>query len=130
MDKILHKFIGVLLATAFAFTILFFLNTGMDMYKNADTSGCVFDQSVTCLTNHQEHINYWQSIFTPTQPISKNLSILLIIGAAALFRNNYFKTKRLFLKIHRRRNIITKLFNYILQALSDGILNPKIYNLS
>jgi len=131
-----RQFIGLILSVAFVATALFGLNMGMDTRTDGSMSGCMFDSSVTCQMNYGEHIQYWQQTFTavqPTQDVVLAVVVVFFAGAAffAIFshRQNLNQTKLIVLQtVQRERDIIAKLSNHILQALSDGILNPKIYN--
>lgn len=140
MLKMYKKFIGLILASAFVAVMLFGLNAGMDMRQDGTMSGCVFDQSVTCPMNYQEHINHWQQTFTATQPTQNTILVLLVViafGGAALLFSSFLKWQRYAQEAHylpqtvrRQREITAKLSDHILQALSKGRLNPKLYNFS
>lgn len=137
MNKTCQKLTGLILALSFITVMLFGLNTGMDMRQDGTMSGCVFDSSVTCPMNYQEHINHWQQTFVATQTTQNLLATLLIIlcfGGGALLSSFFNRTTYLEEAgqtppgIWKQRNILAKLFDQILQALSSGILNPKLYN--
>ncbi len=138
MLKTRHKFTRLILALAFATVTLFGLNMGMDMRQEGTMSGCMFDQSVTCQMNYQVHVNHWQSTFSATQPAQNTLLALLVVitlGGVALFFSSLLKRQVCAQEIShipqsrwRHRNMMAKLFHHILQALSNGRLNPKFYN--
>ena len=138
MLKTHRKFTGLILTLAVVSAIFFGMNAGMDMRQDGTMSGCMFDQSVTCSMDYGEHIQNWQQTFTATQPTQNNLLALLItvfVGAsffAAFSRwQNFVYLQAVISKTQwRQRNIISKLSDYILQALSNGILNPKIYSVN
>ena len=114
------------------------MNAGMDMRQDGTMSGCIFDRSVTCPMDYEEHIQHWQKTFTATQPTQNNLLALLIIVFVSIPFFVAFSQWQNFVHLQavvpktqwRQRNIIAKLSDHILQALSDGILNPKIYNVN
>ncbi|OJI06577.1 hypothetical protein BK004_02740 [bacterium CG10_46_32] len=138
MLKTHHKFNGLILTLAIVAAIFFGMNAGMDMRQDGTMSGCIFDQSVTCSMDYSEHWQHWQQTITAIQPSQNNLLALLIIVfvgvpffAAFSQWQNFVQLQSVIPKTQwRQRNIIAKLSDHILQALSDGILNPKIYNLS
>lgn len=140
MLKIYRKFTGLILASAFVAVMLFGLNMGMDMRQDGTMSGCVFDQSIICPMSYQEHINHWQQTFTAMQPTQNTILTLLVVialGGTALLFHSWLNWQRYAQEthyipqaVHRKREIIAKLSDHILQALSNGILNPKLYNFS
>jgi len=134
MRKTLHKFNSLLLVGAFISAIFFGSNMGMDMSQNKARSKCIFDQSADCPMGYQEHIDHWQQIFIATRSSDSNIIFLIVFGGAALWvnffqsRDDPHRANKISKKIGRARDIIVKLFGYISQALSAGILNPKIYH--
>lgn len=140
MLKVYRKFTGLILTSTFVVVMLFSLNMGMDMRQDGTMSGCAFDSSVTCPMNYQEHINHWQQTFIATQTTQNTILALLVVialgGTALLFSSflNWQKysqeTHHIARTVHRQREITAKLSDHILQALSNGILNPRLYNLS
>ena len=138
MLKTFQKFTGLLLASAFIAVTLFGLNMGMDMRGDGTMFGCMFDQSVTCPMNYQEHVNHWQQTFVATQTTQNTILALLtvlVLGGITLFSSSLFNQTTYSEDyippgIWKYRNMLAKLFDQILQALSSGILNPKLYNFS
>lgn len=136
MLKTHQKLTGLILAFVVTATILFGMNAGMDMRQDGTMSGCMFDQSVACPMGYMEHIQHWQQTFTATQPTQNNLlGLLVVVFLGATFFTAFSQWQNgiqwqavISQSLLRQRNITAKLFDYILQALSDGILNPKIYN--
>lgn len=138
MFKIYRKFIGLILASAFVAVVFFGLNMGMDRRQNGDMSGCMFNQSATCPMDYQEHVNHRQEIFTATQPeqnAALTLLIMIVIGSAILPFFSFFKRRVHTLRmpcilqsILKQCEITAKLSDHILQDLSGGILNPKLYD--
>ncbi|MCF7905730.1 hypothetical protein K9L63_00875 [Candidatus Gracilibacteria bacterium] len=140
MLKDSSKFTGVILTLSFAVVTLFGLNMGMDMRQDGRMSGCAFDSSATCHMNSQEHINHWQQTFTATQPTQSTMLALLAgmaFGGTALLFHSWLNWQRYDQKVHsipqsvhKQREIIAKLSNHVLRALSNGTLNPVLYNFS
>lgn len=140
MLKIHQKLTGLILASTFVAVTLLGMNMGMDMRQDGTMSGCMFDQSVACPMNYKEHVNHWQQIFTATQPAQSTilaLLVILVLGGIALFSSSFFNRTTYPEEINhippgiwKQRNMLAKLFDQILQALSSGILNPKLYNFS
>lgn len=140
MLKIFQKGAGLIFALAFIAAMLFGLSTGMDMRQNGTMSNCMFDQSVTCPMNYREHIDHWQQTFTATHRAQNTILALLmviVLGGAALLFSSLLKRRAYAQATHhvshirqRQYEITAKLSNPVLRALSDGILNPRLYNLS
>jgi len=132
--KNLGKYFLLLLVGVFLFTSIFGLSyMVMDMDSNGVMTRCPFisSEAVICNMSPLEHISAWQNIFT-TLPqkdyLELFLFLLLIIfivysmwcffTASGFYRiYNYFiqRTKRLFVP------------DYLQEAFSSGILNPKIF---
>lgn len=138
MSKVYKKFIGLALVAAFVAVAFFGLNMGMDRRQDGAMSGCVFDQSAVCPMRYQEHINHWQGMFAAAQPAQNGLLlflVLIVLGSVTLSFFSLFKRQvcarkidRIPQSIYKWREITAKLSDNILQALSDGTLNPKLYN--
>lgn len=141
MLKTYQKITGLVLALCFLTVMLFGINIGMDMRQDGTMSGCAFDSSVTCPMGYEDHVNHWQQTFIAVQPTQNMLTTVLLIlsldGAMLLFsllQNNWRRhspeTHYLPQAIHRQREIIAKLSDHILRAVSRGKLNPRLYNFS
>ena len=140
MLKAFQKTISLFVAVIFVIAVFFCLNIGLNHANNANASCCVPTSSHahTLQMDFGEHLQHWQQIFIFTYPSSNNplylLGIILVsLGFSAFilkFRNSEVNPKLISAKVRKERNAIAKLFDYILQALSRGILNPKLYNLS
>lgn len=138
MLKVYKKIIGLVLVSAFVAVIFSGLNMGMDRRQDGAMSGCVFNQSTVCPMGYQEHINHWQGIFVAVQPAQNSLFVFLVLitlGGTALPFFQFFKWRihtqeayRPLQSIRKLREMMAKLSDHILQALSDGTLNPKLYN--
>lgn len=122
-----NKFLVILLVLAFTFVSLFGLwnhfNTEMNATETVNT--CTF-VGQPCDMNMTEHVAMWQSFFT-----APNISYLSFLLLLTIFIIGYFitpKTPRQILKISQYfKDNRVNFFNYLTQAFSQGILNPKIY---
>ncbi len=138
MVKTLRKFISLFVAATFAIVVFFCLNTGLN-HTNNSASCC--EPASSRLSGHQtdigEHLQHWQQLFNAIHPTSNDLAVLLNIlfvglafGTFLLRLKNCETNFNLISAKIEERNAIAKLFNPILQALSKGILNSRLYNLS
>ena len=130
------KIVAVFITTVFVIVALFGINSGMNMRQDGSMTGCMFDQSMDCPMGYTEHISQWQQTFIAVQNTNNDILlsiILLLMGAGMIlsflrYRNYDFESHFDVSKIHKERNGLAKLFDYVLRALSDGRLNPKIYD--
>lgn len=113
------------------FGLLYHMN---DMEADGHVSGCLFDgPTEVCAMNYSEHIATWQNMFTSLpQNISLiNLLVLTVLSIALLI--SWRNILKLFESITSRWRLYIKLypqinfFNFLREAFSQGILNPKIY---
>lgn len=131
--KLSENFIIFVLAS-FAFMSILGMGVGMEM-KDGKMSSCPFTagQETMCQMNITEHIAQWQQAFlgilTKTDFLA--LAVALLIAIIASFIKSFPQLKKLtaptaqFLAYHRAN--CAKVFDQLLVAFSDGILNPKIY---
>lgn len=127
------------LAIILALGILYILSFGILIGRETDSPGimvaCPFTTaSSLCTMNFSEHLNMWQSMFTATLDSG---ALLLVIGLMVLAfsvtfksldtsRDKEFKTY----KFYSHRQSKSPSFNKLLELFSQGILNPKIYELA
>lgn len=132
-----RKIIAPVLATAVVIVVWFSMSLGMNMRNDGTMTGCVFDQATTCPMNYEEHVDHWQQTVLAVLPSSDLLRTALfatiLIGAAwlSLFGKRQSASKRAHTMrlMQSRRERIAKWANYLLQALANGILHPRIYNI-
>lgn len=118
------------------FGLLYHMN---EMKLEGAKSNCIFSgESNGCAMNFSDHINIWHEIFTiiPNDIFGLVNSILLAILLATLivFSKDYFHVfsrriycrYKLYIKQHRE----IKLFNFLAEVFSSGILNTKKYKLA
>ena len=137
MLKPSQKFISSLITIIFVIAVFFCLNSGLNHTNNANPSCCVPTSSHahTLQMDFGEHLQHWQQIFIVTRTAPNDLLVLLNIFFISLgfslfilrFRNSEVNPNLFSVKVCKERNAIAKLFNHILQALSKGILNPRLY---
>lgn len=131
------KTLGItfILAT-FVGMAVFGVEMGMIPDENGNMSGCPFatEQTSVCPMNTIEHIAQWQQAFLG-MPIRANLLALAIIALLAVviipLVKPFFQLKKLTMLAARllayHKDNLVKVFDPLLVAFSDGILNPKIY---
>lgn len=119
-----------------SFAFMSILGMGMSMEtKDGQMSGCPFmtGRATICRMNVTEHIAKWQQAFLgiPTKTNFLALAAALLITALVSFIKPFLQLKKLTVStvrflVYRRANF-AKVFDPLLVAFSDGILNPKIY---
>jgi hypothetical protein len=140
MLKTFQKTINLFVAVVFVTALFFCLNIGVNHANNGSASCCVLSSSHAAAyrMDFGEHLQHWKQIFTATRTSPNNplvfLGILFVsLGFSAFilkFKNSETNPKLVSVKVYKERNASAKFFDHILQALSGGILNPKLYNLS
>lgn len=123
--------------TSFAFMSILGIGMGMEM-TNGQMSSCPFTagQQAICQMNITEHITKWQQAFVgiPTKGDTLALAILLFAVVLISFVKQLFQLEKLTelagrLFAYCKINLV-KVFDPLLIAFSDGILNPRIYELA
>src|SRR3989344_5522780 len=108
----------------------------MGINEDGTMSGCLFNgRTEICDMAFFEHISIWQGIFSATQNTDfiNLLSLIILLSvsiATATTNQNLASLLRLFNT--RKLYILKSLnlhFNYLKKAFSQGILEPKIYEL-
>ncbi|MBI4053857.1 MAG: hypothetical protein HY397_00845 [Candidatus Doudnabacteria bacterium] len=103
--------------------------------KDRQTSTCPFmaSEASICQMSVTEHISEWQQAFLSIPGKTNFIVLALILVAAALltFVKSLFQLKKptelaTQLFTYRKENLV-RVFDPLLIAFSDGILNPKIY---
>ena len=140
MFQTVYKLVGVVIVAVFALVVLFALNMDMRMDVHNSMSDCRFmnSGSTICQMSFAEHLSHWQQTFIATAPPhNAPLLGLTVLFAGIALSSLFLNFQKYALESHtvqRRlwgeRNSLSKLFDPIVQALSEGILNPRIYNLS
>ena len=141
MTKFLQKIIAFLVATAYVAVMFFCLNAIAIEHSLTNNSCCAPTTEHSTDSEHHsphalEHLQHWQSIFATNISVNNNLllSMLLIVaalGVSLLFPHKFEWIRQFHYfdsRLYRLRNINSKLFDVILQAISRGILNPRLYN--
>lgn len=118
----------------FIFITLFGLNLSMNMDKDGKMPNCptMSNSSAICQMSTTEHIARWQAMFTATYQ-SGNLFLLAALFTVAFIYISFKRQTDLkssldsAYRYYLYKQPEAKLFNYLTQAFSDGILHPKIY---
>jgi hypothetical protein len=139
--KFLQKIVTLLVATAYVAVMFFCLNVSSLEHNSAQASCCTPVSEHSTDSEHHgthalEHLQHWQTIFASSLGANSNLllNILFILATLGVFVLSPLKFgwADQFLhfdsRLNKLRNINAKLFDVILQAISRGILNPKLYN--
>ena len=131
--KLSEKLIIFMLAS-FAFVSLFGMSMGVEA-KDEQMSPCPFmaNEVSICQMSVTEHISRWQQVFLGVPSKTNFLALALILAAVVLvtFAKYLFQTKKLTELAARlfayHKEHLVRVFDPLLIAFSDGILNPKIY---
>lgn len=142
MRKGISNVITLFVLFSFFFIVGFGLShsLGMEMRTDGTMGGCMFDgRAQICPMAFTEHISNWQSMFSVILQKSfffVQILVLIstfIVAVSALRRNllfllfSYFSERW---KFSIKNNPNLPLFDFIREAFSRGILNPKIYDLA
>lgn len=122
----------LLVLASFVFISIFGMSAGL---KNGEMSSCPFmiDQESMCEMSVTEHITKWQAVLTgiPTNTTLIMFALVLLATALIPFVKPFSELKNLSALTARmlayQRAHFAKIFDPLLLAFSDGILNPKIY---
>lgn len=109
-----------------------------EMRQDSQMGGCLFDgQSEICTMNFSEHLSSWQSAFTSLPPNTMLLSLLalatFLLSIMAFWRDPLFEFYERSVyrwKLYIKQNPQINFFDSLREAFSQGILNPKIYNIA
>lgn len=104
--------------------------SGMIESENGDMAGCIFTgKTMLCKMNIIEHISSWQSLFTTTLQKSfiTILTLPMLLMVFIFIAKNILPPPQKFYLIQHPDLL---LFTPLKEAFSQGILNPKIYDLA
>ena len=126
------KITPTIILLSFIFVLMFGLNMTMHMNEDGSMSDCPFmGQASFCQMSIFEHLTKFQAIFITTTPHNNHIylltSILFTIAAifiGQLIISNLSPPKQLLSYSHKLQGIN---FNGFLLAISDGIIQPKLY---
>ena len=134
------KMLGIMGMAAFVTVAVFGVShtLGMEMKDDGTMGGCLFDgRAEICPMTLIEHLSVWQGMFTATPQKAGLFSLLVILATAfvVLIFSQHFRLLLLGLltsrhKLYLRVNPQLLLFDPLKEAFSQGILNPKIYELA
>lgn len=140
LHKILTKTIFAIVAAAFLLFSLFGVVISIGSMKiNSDgvmTHCLLMNHTPMYPMSFTEHINLWQTMFSSLLPSVSLMNILILALSLVLTQafNNLSILSLEFLliqyRIYLKQHPHISLFNFLKEAFSQGILNPKIYELS
>ncbi len=123
---------GFLLSATF-FCHFFSMNDHMETGGNPFQSASTISDKTTPCCYSQNSSQIFLDKFSAVQPISQTLlaktlvTFVLLAGLAYGF-NLFDSRERSRYRYYRDKNFLSRFNNYILQFLSQGILQPKVYN--
>lgn len=111
--------VALVFITFFGMTIS---SSGMQMNEKGQMPGCLFNGYLEiCTITFSEYIQKWQNVFTALPSKMTYLAFALLL-AGLTFIGSFIGRKICY--IHNRG---FQIFNFLKEAFSRGILNPKIY---
>ena|SRR3989338_7892036 len=120
--------ISLLLILVIIFSFSFGVTT-MQMDKDGNMSDCPFmGMDAICQMDIFEHIGAFQNVFTviPGKSILFVIVLALVLVSLAIKRQSGIPPDNL--RFFTRESLRLPNFNKILLALSDGVIQPKLYN--
>ncbi len=108
----------------------------MSQMKLSSASSCLFDGQGTtaCTMNFSEHIALWQGLVRSIPATIGFLSFFILLVALEPlknFWNNFFirfwDQSIFYWKLYLKQHPQIRLFNFLLEIFSSGILKPRIY---
>lgn len=134
--KIFFLRIAVLVVSVFSVVLLLGLSAGMDHSTGSMSNmNCIFDDGSGCDMTLDQHLSFWQQFFT-ANVFSFKIELVFLAGLFFVAFLPYFSRKKLeFFRLwkskpllfYERRNSDLRLFEFIANLLSAGILQPKLY---
>ncbi len=127
------KYLAIIILVAFSYLGIFGLNLSMKMDNDNHVSKCVFmlQDSRQCQMNISQHLQKWQEMFVATTSSDFVLilfALLSLVAAYSIIRYYTVDPPKIYLYQRiKKENDMMKLFDYLLQAISSGILQSKIY---
>lgn len=128
--------IALLLLLSFVTVLTLGLSMGMKhSMGEMPKINCIFDAVDGCDMTLDEHLSYWQQVFT-ANIFDLRVEFVLFAGlfftfVFAAFFGRMFESLRLWKfkpkLFYEWRNLVLELFDPILQLLSTGVLQPKVY---
>ncbi|MFA5987597.1 MAG: hypothetical protein WC797_03030 [Candidatus Paceibacterota bacterium] len=132
------KIVVILTTISFLWLVSFGLFHHMAQMRPDHTmGGCLLNGQVElCTMNFSEHIALWQSLLISLPEEGGLLSVILLIvilvvaiAARWYFDSEIFEDYTSRRSIFKRQYFRTNLYDPLNEAFSQGILNPKIYEL-
>lgn len=139
LSRFSKRFKIVAMAIAISFVSVLFVSIFAESFIpqiNSSEGICLFDRSLECPETVSEHITQWQqtfdnasqnSIFVIIAALLAFLATVLAVAIPTSVKVNLHERYRSKILLRSRRDKSDKLFDYILQAFSNGILHPKLF---
>lgn len=129
------KVLTVVLVLTLSSISIFTLGTHINMDNKDSMSSCLLmiteQESLGCQMTIAQHVNQWQQMFiaiSGSNILMLFFLTLLPLGLALLSKQFMLDPPSLQLyKRYIKENFQFKLFDYLLQAFSSGVLHSKIY---
>lgn len=127
--KKILKILVIFAIFGFSFSSFLALNHNMGNDHNQKISNCLLMMTNSCQMNIAEHLLIWQETFLA----SANSNFIFILSLLAVSLSvTYIKyggndPPPLLLKRYEKENRSLNIFNYLLNALSRGIVHSEIY---
>lgn len=127
------KYLAIIILFTFSYLGIFGLNLSMKMDNGNHMSSCVFmlQDSGQCQMSISDHIAKWQETFSATAASDLVLILFVLLSLAIIYSITRYYTvdpPKLYLyQRFKKENDMIKLFDYLLQAMSSGILQSKVY---
>jgi hypothetical protein len=126
-------FLIIFMLASFALVSLFGIGMGMET-RDGQMTFCPFmaSKASVCQMSITEHISQWQQAFLGA-PVNNKVvifALLILIFAVISFTKPFSQIKQSEAAtrfLFYLREMVNKIFNQLLIAFSDGILNPRIY---
>ena len=131
--KSLTKYLVIVTLFALSSLGIFGLNLNMETGDSNQMSNCLFmpADSGQCQMSITDHLSKWQGMFLAVLDSSLVLIIFTVLSLGLIFsviRYTSIDPPQLYLYERlKKENSRLKLFDYILQAMSRGILHAKVY---
>lgn len=133
MTKSITKYLAIITIFSLSFLGIVGLNLSMDVEDSSQMSNCLFTPvaSGQCQMNISDHLSKWQGMFLTVLDSSLILILFTILSLGLIFsviRYSSIDPPQLYLYERlKKENSRLKLFDYLLQAMSRGILHSRVY---
>lgn len=130
--KRINAIIAVVSILAVPLAVILTVSYGIAMGSDGVMENCLFGSTISfCPMSLFEHLSLWQNMFVANLPkISVFYLFFFLISflfiALRIAQSKSYKEKKIE-KLYLKQKPDILLFDYLKEAFSQGILNPKIY---